>query len=111
MQPATHITIKFEPSIVQNKVDPASLHASDLFGDLVKIVTQDVLLGSRQVLSSGRLQLLDVLLGHIDQQGQVGRVTPETDYVQSNRSGARIDNFTDWTSSRSLLTLGKLPEH
>jgi hypothetical protein len=49
----THITVKLETSIVQNKVDPASLHASNLFGDLVEIVTQNVLLGSRQVLPSG----------------------------------------------------------
>jgi hypothetical protein len=31
------------------------------------------------VLSSGGLQLLDVLLGHVDQEGQVGGVSPQAD--------------------------------
>lgn len=73
------ITVKLESGIVEDKVDPASLHGSNLVGNLVEIVTQNVLFGGRQVLSSGGLQLLDVLLGHVDQEGQVGRVSPETD--------------------------------
>jgi hypothetical protein len=110
--PPTHITVKLETGIIQNKVDPASLHASNLFGDLVEIVTQNILLGSRQVLSSGRLQLLDVLLGHVDQQRQVGRVTPETNCTPGgNQSMTRIPPISFMTVKRALLTLSKLPEH
>jgi hypothetical protein len=77
--PSIHITVELEPGIVEDKVDPASLHGGDLVGDLVEVVTQDVLLRGREVLSSGGLQLLDVLLGHVDQEGQVGRVSPQAD--------------------------------
>ena len=33
------------------------------------------------MFATGTLELLDVLLAHIDQKRQVGRVSPKTDYV------------------------------
>jgi hypothetical protein len=45
----------------------------------VQVVSENVLFGSSKVFTPGRLELLDVILGHVDKQRQVGRVTPETD--------------------------------
>lgn len=43
------------------------------------LVAQNVLFCSLQVLAPGALELLDVLLTHIDQKRQVGGVAPEAD--------------------------------
>lgn len=48
----------------------------------MEVVSEDVLLSGSEGLSTGRLELLDVLLGHVDQERQIGRVTPETDLSQ-----------------------------
>jgi len=48
----------------------------------VQVVSENVLLGSSKMLTTSRLELLDVVLGHVDEERQVGRVTPKADYNQ-----------------------------
>lgn len=54
------------------------------------LVTQDVLLSSGQVFTTGTLQLLDVLLAHVDQERQIGRVTPQADCARSSLHQLRL---------------------
>jgi hypothetical protein len=64
----------------------------------VKVISEDVLLGSGERLPTGRLKLPDVLLGHIDEERQIGRVTPKADYTVSNDHGVKA--YSPWVSSR-----------
>jgi hypothetical protein len=43
------------------------------------MVAKNVLLRRCKVLTTGRLESLDLLLGHVDEQGKVGRVAPKAD--------------------------------
>jgi hypothetical protein len=72
------ITVELETGIVEDKVDTAALKVEHVVGEIVQVVAKNVLLSGGKVLSAGRLELLDVLLGHVDKEGQIGRVTPET---------------------------------
>lgn len=73
------ITVQLETGIVENKVDSTVLDGHGVIGELVKVVSKNVLLGRSEMFTTGRLELLDVLLGHVDQQRQVGRVAPQAD--------------------------------
>lgn len=42
------------------------------------MVAENVLLGSGKVLTTGGLKVFNVLLGHVDEQREIGSVTPET---------------------------------
>lgn len=64
--------------IVKNKVNPSTPDARDVFRKRPQIIPKDVLLRSSESLTTSRLKLLDVLLSHVDQKRQIGRVTPET---------------------------------
>ena len=77
-----HVTVQFETGIVEDKVDSAILDGEDVIGEFGKVVSENVLLSGGEVVTTGRLELLNVLLGHVNEKRQVGRVTPETDYVQ-----------------------------
>ena len=75
------IAVQLEPGIIQHKIDPTT--SRDLEGlhrvpQLRKVVSKDVLLGSRKVGTPSRLETFDLLLGHVDKQRKVGRIAPET---------------------------------
>lgn len=74
-----HVAVELETGIVKDKVDSTALDGQDVVGQLVKVVSENVLLRRGEMVSSGRLKLFDVFLGHVDEKGQIGRVTPKTD--------------------------------
>lgn len=55
-----------------------SLDVREQGPDPVDVVAQDVLLRRRKMLTASALKVLDVVLGHVDEQAQVSRVAPET---------------------------------
>jgi len=54
-------------SIIQDKVNSAVLEGHGVVGKLVQVVSKNVLLGSSKVLSTCRLELLDIVLSHVDE--------------------------------------------
>ncbi len=46
------------------------------------MVSENVLLCSSEVLTAGGLELLNIFLGHVDEEREIGRVTPEADLRQ-----------------------------
>lgn len=72
--------------VVEDKVNPATLDVGNVVGKSTEVVSENVLLGRGEVVTTGRLELPDVLLGHIDEERQIGGVTPETDCHVSYRS-------------------------
>lgn len=78
-----HITIKFESSVIEDKVNPtAGLDPEILDGvpEFAHVVAQDVLFSSSEVLSTRRLKRLDLLLGHVNEKRQISRVPPQANY-------------------------------
>jgi hypothetical protein len=73
------VAVELETGIVEDKVDPSStlilefLSRSPTIGE---VVVENVLLGPSELFAAGSLQPLDLLLGHVDEQRQIGRVTP-----------------------------------
>lgn len=74
------IAVQLETGVVEDKVDSAVLDGENVVGELVQVVSENVLLGRGEVFTTGGLELLDVLLRHVDEKGEIGRVTPETDW-------------------------------
>jgi len=73
------VAVKLETGIVEDKVDPSSTLVLELFHGLPQlgeVVIEDVLFGPSELFATGSLQPLDLFLGHVDEQRQVGRVTP-----------------------------------
>jgi hypothetical protein len=67
------------------------------------MITEDVFLGRRKMVTTCRLKRLDLLLGHVDQEGEVGGISPKTDcraIYKGTHSGAY-----------ELQTLSKFQEH
>jgi len=74
------VAVKLETGIVKDKVDPSSTLVLELFHGLPQlgeVVVKDVLFGPSELFATGSLQPLDLLLGHVDKQRQVRRVTPQ----------------------------------
>lgn len=69
----------FETGSVEDEIDPSVLDGHDAVGELVQVVTEDVLFGRGKGLTTGCLKLLDILLSHVNEEGQIGRIFPETD--------------------------------
>lgn len=65
-------------SVVKDKVNSAILDCHNVVGKLVQVIPENVLLRCGQSITTGRLKLLDVLLGHVDKKRQIGGVTPQT---------------------------------
>jgi hypothetical protein len=53
--------------IIQDKVDSTVLQGHGVIGKLVQVVSENVLLGSSKVFTTGRLELLDIVLSHVDE--------------------------------------------
>ena len=73
------IAVEFETGVVKDKVDPSSTLTLEFFHGLPQLgesVVKDVLLGPSELVAAGSLQLLDLFLGHVDEQRQIRRVTP-----------------------------------
>lgn len=62
------VAVELEASVVENEIDTAVAHVGDELPDPVQVVSKNVLLGGSEMLTTGRLQVLDVLFGHVDQQ-------------------------------------------
>lgn len=80
-----HVAVKLEASIIEHKVDPTTGVATEVTDDLPKtanVVSENVLLCSSKMFTTGGLQLPDILLGHVDEEREIGRVTPEADLRQ-----------------------------
>lgn len=76
------IAVKLKTGIVENKVNTPALEVGDVVGQLVQVVSKNVLFSVGEVLATSGLKLLDVLLGHVDEKRKIGRVTPKTDLSQ-----------------------------
>ena len=73
------VTVEFETGIIKDKIDPSSTLTLEFFHrlpQLGEVVIKDVFLGPSELFAAGSLQPLDLLLGHVDEQRQIGRVTP-----------------------------------
>jgi len=92
-----HVAVELEAGIVENKVNSAVLDLEHVLGELGEVVAENILLGCGKVVTASRLELLDVLLGHVDEQGKVGRVTPQADWYQLVAPASRADS--PWESS------------
>ena len=69
------VTVELKTGIVKDKVDTSSSLALEFFHSLPqfgKAVVEDILLGPGEMFTVCGLQLLDLLLGHIDEQRQIG---------------------------------------
>lgn len=78
-----HVTIQFESSVIENEVNPTTGLDPEVLDGAPKfthVVAQDVLFGGSEVLSARRLKGLDLLLGHVNEKGQIGRVPPQANY-------------------------------
>ena len=49
-----------------------------MVGEFVQVVSENVLFSGGKSITTCRLEFLDVLLGHVDEKRQIGRVTPKT---------------------------------
>ena len=74
-----HVAVEFETGVIEDKVDSSILHFADDLPERVHVVSKNVGFGGSEVLSSGRLESLDIILGHVDQERKIGRVTPQAD--------------------------------
>lgn len=77
------ITIQFESSIIQHEIDStARLFTEDLdaFPEFVEVVSEDILLGCCEVVTARGLKGFDLLFRHVNEEGEIGRVTPEANY-------------------------------
>jgi len=64
------ITVQFEASVIENDVDSATSSLSehfDAFPESVDIITQYVLFSGGKVITTRRLERLDLLFRHIDE--------------------------------------------
>lgn len=74
------IAVELKSSIVQHEINPSPLELRHLLlPDLIEVVAQDVLLRLSKVLSASRLQILDIVLGHVDQEAQISGIAPQAD--------------------------------
>ncbi len=73
------VTVQLETGIVKDEIDTATLHVGNELPETVEVVTENVLFGSGKVFTSRGLEVLDVIFGHVDEERQVGSVTPEAD--------------------------------
>lgn len=78
------VTVQFKPSVIEDEVDtPTGLPAEplDALPELWQVVSENVLFGSGEMFAAGRLKSLELLFSHVDEEGKIGRVTPEADYA------------------------------
>ena len=65
------VTVELETCVIEDKVDSSSTLSLESFHGLPqfwKAVVEDVLFGSCELFTTGSLQRLDLLLGHVDEQ-------------------------------------------
>ena len=74
-----HVAVQLESGVIEDKIDSSIFHLGNNIPKCVHVVSENVGLGGSEVLSSGRLESLDVLLRHVDQQREIGRVSPQAD--------------------------------
>lgn len=77
------VAVELETCVIEHEVDSAPSgvfpHAHYI-PQTVHVVPKDILLGSCEVLPTSRLKGFDLLLSHVDQEREIRRVTPQTDY-------------------------------
>jgi len=64
------IAVKFETSVIENEIHTTSLLSSELLGsdvfpNFVEIVSENVLLSSGEMVTSGRLKTFDIFFAHL----------------------------------------------
>lgn len=68
------VTIQFETSVIEDKIDAATCFVAQLFDCIpyfVEIVAEDILFCCGKMIPSGGLKLLDVFLSHVDKERQI----------------------------------------
>ena len=68
------------------------------------MIPEDVFLRRRKMITTRRLKRLDLVFGHVDQEGEVGRISPEADCGAINEKGTHSGPY-------ELQTLRKFQEH
>lgn len=72
------ITVEFETGIVEDEIHTTALCLStelvrgDVLPDLLEVISENVLLSRSEVISSGRLETLDVLFAHLGKHNETG---------------------------------------
>ena len=65
-----HVAVQFEASVVEHEINTPTLEGLDNIPDAFEMVPKDVLLCGSQSLPTSRLQLFDILFGHLLKLGQ-----------------------------------------
>ena len=80
------VTVEFETSVIEDKVDTSTLTICALtfqfFDDLPKpvhMITKDIFLCVAERVAAGRLERFDLFLSHVDEQRQIRRIAPKAD--------------------------------
>ena len=60
-----HIAVELEAGVVEDKVNSTAIQTPNEIPKLLDVVTENVLLSRSESVTAGRLELLDVLLGHL----------------------------------------------
>ena len=82
-QTIDHVTIQLEACIVKYKINSATCFLSQIFDSrpkTIQIITQNVLLGCCQVITSCWLQGLDLFFSHVDEERQICGISPQTNW-------------------------------
>lgn len=77
------VTIQLKSSVIKHKVNSTARLLTELFHTLpklAKMITKNIFLGGSEMVTAGGLERLNLLLGHVDQEGEIGRVSPKADY-------------------------------
>lgn len=100
------IAIQLEACIIKYKIDPSTSLSPKILDALPKtaeVISEDVLLCCGKMVPSSRLQRLDLFFGHIYEEGEIGRISPQTHYRK-----LRLNRI--WMKS-NIRTLGELEKH
>lgn len=75
------VTVQLKPSVIEDKIDTAASLLADIseaFPDSIEVVSEDILFGGGEMIAASGLEGFDLLFGHVDEEGKIGRVAPET---------------------------------
>lgn len=73
------IAIELESGVIQDEIDATaglSAQRGDGFPELFEIVSEDVLFSGGEMFTTGGLEISDVFLGHVNEEGEIGGVAP-----------------------------------
>lgn len=73
------VAIELKSGIVKNEVNTTTSLVSqvlDSFPKLRQMISEDVFLSGSEMITASRLEFLDILFSHVDQERKIGRVSP-----------------------------------